>query len=345
MSQPLDPFQEALLKRAVRVIKTADFGPIAANTDREYRRVGLRILVAAHAAGPAWGGLESMTTSPGYLHALRSAWARWTHAKVAAAVRDLREHRVPVDVGLRRLAYWVPQAEAHPPRPGRAMAGTGAPKTAIVRPPTKSKRRRIRMLPGTWMEDVWTAAATRRCRHLDAVAVLLVTGCRPAEVSAGRSVVVRLVPGRLELEVTGAKVVDTDGQPWRRLTLAVEGGAAEHLVRLAGQGRGEVAVTARCTSNALSMAVTDLGEAAGLPQRLSAYDARHQRAADVRNAFAGNMEKCAAWMGHSSDSSLRWYCRLPRSSGIMGARPLDVEVPRAVRRHVTVRKPNPELAA
>ncbi|MFT8246476.1 hypothetical protein [Roseomonas sp. BN140053] len=345
MSQPLEPSQEALLERAVRVIRTADFGPIAANTDKEYRRVGRRILVAAYAAGPGWGGLESMTSSPGYLHALRSAWARWSHQRVAEAVRDLRERRVPVDVGLRRLAFWVPQAEAHPPRPGRAMAGTGAPPTARIRPPSRSKRGGIRMLPSTWMEDVWVAAAERGCRHLDAVAVLLVTGCRPAEVSADRGVIVRLVLGGLELKVTGAKVGEMNGQPWRRLTVAVEGGAAEHLARLAGQGRGEAVVTASCTSNALSMAVTDLGEAAGLPQRLSAYDARHQRAADVRIAFGGDMERCAAWMGHSSDSSLRWYGRMPKSGGIRGARPLDVEVPRPVRRHVAVREPSPEPAA
>jgi integrase len=346
MSQLLNPSQEALLERAVRVIKTADFGPIAVNTEREYRRVGRRILVAAHAAGPNWGGLETMTTSPGYLHALRSAWARWSHTKVAAAVRDLRERRVPVDAGLRRLAYWVPQAEAHPPRPGRAMAGTGATKTPKMRPPTRSKRGGIRVLESDWVSYLWTVAAARRCRHLDALAVVILTGCRPSEVCGPeRAVLVRLVLRGLELTITGAKVTGTDGQPWRALTVALEGGAAAHLEQLARRAGGEARVSASCSPNAFSMMVTDLGEELGLPVRVSAYDLRHQRSADIRTAFDGDLTRCAAWMGHSSDSSLRHYGRLPKSAGIRGARPLDVEVPRVVRRHVTARELGPRLSS
>ena len=315
---------ESLITRAVSCLSTATFGTLKRVTALEYARIASRTQAAREAAGGAWAGIDALGGAPATRASRRAAWARRTHQEVARALDDLRSRRAPVAQCLARLGSWVPEAEACPPCPEHVPTPTGERKP--VR--NGSKRYGLSSLPQDWLDQLWTAAATRGYRHLDALAVLLVTGCRPAEVCRGHdpACVTTAEDGWLHVRLDGAKVTGNQGQPWRVLQVAVDGPAAEHLHALGQAGRGRAHVQAACTPAALSMAIADLGEAAGLPHRVSAYDARHQRAADARAAFGGNPQMLAAWLGHSVTSTARHYGDRERTAGsTRGPCPLDAQ--------------------
>lgn len=331
-----------ILTRAAAVLEAAHFGRISRATAMEYRSVAERIQAARAAAGAAWRGVRDVARTPGYAAVCRAAWARRTHLEVAAALRELRDRRISAAEALARLRSWVPEAEACRPAPPRAADGLrrGA---APSRPrPSRSKRARLKMLPPDWMSRLWLTAVGREARHLDALAVLLATGCRPAEVCSG--VAVRQGSGGVEICIAGAKVRKDEsvGQPWRRLTVALDAaGPVAHLAALAVAAPGGVAyVAATCSPNALSMGVADLAADCLPGQRISAYDIRHQRAADARIAFSGDLGRVADWLGHTSLGTVRFYARLPRSSGVRGAVPLAAAAPLPIRRRA-LRSPAP----
>lgn len=317
--------QEAqeLMQRAATIMGAARFGSIARTTALEYRAVSDRLVTERAIAGPAWQGPTAGIESRNSAAVRRSAWARRCAVEVASAVADLHHRRVSADEAVGRLAAWVPEAEACPPRPRGDITAMRGRRPAATRP-VRSKRGGLRELPGDWITQLWTAAVTADHRHLDPLAVLFVTGCRPQEAAWG--VVAHRVEAGIEICIAGAKVTRNAGQAWRRLTVADDGnGPAGHLLRLAGAAPGGVVrIQPAGTPAALSMAVTALGAALGIQRRLSAYDIRHQRCADARVAFEGDIEKVAGWLGHSGTETSRFYGRLP-GGGCRGAWPLAVE--------------------
>lgn len=325
----MSPDVSELLKRADRLLRVAEFGPIARSSAEAYTLLAERIDAERRAAGAAWRGPEGVE-NPRSAAVRRAAWARRTHVEVAAALRDLRERRVSVAAALARLKEWVPLAEACPPRPARAGELPRGGRPAVSSPPTRSKRAQLAALPADWMDRLWASAVSRGYRHADALAVLLATGCRPAEATWGCAV--RRIPDGVEISLASAKVTTETGQPWRTLSVALDrGGPVEHLARLADEAGGLARIPPMSSPASLSMAVADLGAELAPGIRISAYSVRHQRCADARNALGGDGEKLAAWLGHTSHATARHYARLPRAAGCRGARPLDARAPREVR--------------
>ncbi len=334
---------EAILTRAAACLSAARFGTLQRATAMEYGRIADRTEAARQAAGSTWTGIDGLGGAPATRSSRRAAWARRTHRELAAALDDLRSRRQPVADCLQRLESWVPEAEGCPPCPEHVPVPTGE------RRPVRngSKRWRLAELPEDWLEQLWTVAVARGYRHIDALAVLLCTGARPAEVCQGHepAVVVAPEPGWLHVQLQGAKVTGNRGQPYRSLQVAMVGGAAEHLASLAAGQGGRVRVQASCSPAALSMSLADLGEAAGMPHRISCYDVRHQRAADARTAFDGDPVRLAAWLGHSVTSTARHYGDRERTAGsTRGPCPLDAVGSREVRsrtrpRHIEVVRP------
>ncbi len=322
----------AVLERASAVLESAVFGSLVRSTAQEYRRIADRIQSARVAAGDAWTGIDGMPGAKSTAANARAAWARRSHMEVASAVSELQAKVVPVADALARLRSWLPEAESCRPCPAHAPVG-GGDHGKVHR---GSKRMGLRDLPPDWISQLWAAAEDHR--HKDAIAILIVTGCRPAEACYGTAV--RVVDGDVEVALVGAKVTCEHGQPWRLLRVAVEPGPAEHLADLVTAAGGTVRINPACRPAALSMAIAELGAAIHLPRRSSAYDIRHQRASDARCAFGGDMNLLAAWLGHSATSTARHYGRLPRAAGSRGPMPLDARAPREVR-HRT-RTPHPQ---
>ncbi|MGI4794444.1 MAG: hypothetical protein ACRYG8_10290 [Janthinobacterium lividum] len=327
---------QELVQRAGAILAAATFGTIARSTATEYRAVADRLGGERTAAGSTWQGPTAGIESRNSAAVRRAAWARRSVVEVAGALDDLRQRRVSVDVAVDHLASWVPEAERCPPLPRGDVDALHRGPSSKVRP-IRSKRGGLRELPPDWLQQLWGAAVDAGHRHLNGIAVLLTTGCRPAEVAWG--VAVRRVDAGIEVAIAGAKVTETAGQAWRRLTVADDvNGPVAHLLRLADAAPDGVArVGAGCSPAALSMAVTKLGEGLGMARRICAYDVRHQRCADARVAFSGDIQQVSAWLGHSGTETSRHYGRLP-GGGCRGATPVAVStaVP-VIRRERTLR--------
>ena len=87
-----------------------------------------------------------------------------------------------------------------------------------------------RTLPAlSWQEQVM-ASATVTQRPF--IALMWATGCRPAEIERG--VTVRRVQGGIEIEIPGAKVTETNGQPRRKILIDAKspaGASSRHCPR------------------------------------------------------------------------------------------------------------------
>ena len=315
-----------LPERASAVLESAAFGALVRSTAEEYKRIADRIQSARLAAGDAWTGINGLSGARSTAANARAAWARRSHFEVASALSDLQAKAVPVADVLARLRSWLPEAEACRPCPAHAPVSGGGPR----RQHSGSKRSGLRQLPPDWLSRLWDASEGHR--HRDAIAILIVSGCRPAEACYGSAV--RVADGALEVALVGAKVSEEHGQPWRLLRVAIEPGPAQHLADLVHAAGEMVRLRPSCTPAALSMAVSELGADINLSRRISAYDLRHQRASDARAAFGGDTYKLAAWLGHSAASTARHYGRLPRAAGSRGPLPLSAAAPRTVRHRI-----------
>jgi len=162
----------------------------------------------------------------------------------------------------------------------------------------KAKKSALRLLPPDWRESIWATASTpewqqSRPQLLPALAVLWITGCRPAEIEQG----IELVAGRHQLvvKITGAKCVDAGGrergQPTRHIGFNIDANAnpaLRFLHALAEQSAANGLGTYTITHNKdyLYNSVVALGRSAfpTLRTRISPYCFRHQVASDLKAA-------------------------------------------------------------
>lgn len=164
-------------------------------------------------------------------------------------------------------------------------------------------------LPPDWRERVWSLTGDR---DRDAVAVLALTGARPAELTKG----VRVEHGRdgsLTFTIRGAKLGDDRGQKERILT--VDKSAAErsaegrHLLAQVREGHGrDVRIG---DAGNFSDRVAHAGERAGLSgdQRVSAYTYRHDFAATLKSDPSLSRDEIATALGQQAERSQEAYGR------------------------------------
>lgn len=188
----------------------------------------------------------------------------------------------------------------------------------------KAKKTALRLLPPNWRESIWVAASTpewqqSRPQLMPALAVLWITGCRPAEIEQG----IELVAGRdqLVVKIMGAKCVDAGGrergQPTRHIGFDIDANAnpaLRFLHALAGRnavnGIGKYTITHN--KDYLYNSIVALGRSAfpKLRTRISPYCFRHQVASDLKAATSDReitLEQAAKVMGHLSDYSIGAY--------------------------------------
>lgn len=173
-----------------------------------------------------------------------------------------------------------------------------------------AKRIGIGRMPAGWREDLLAHALARGSKYSDAIAVLCLTGARPAELEIGVAVEYDEAVDRLVLTVFGAKVTDDShaphGQPWRRLVLRVDGLAAVHLAELAQAAGGETTVRVE-SANLLGQGVATLSRSRW-PRRkrpVTPYSFRHQFSADAKNDL--QPEAVAQALGQASTATQQGY--------------------------------------
>ena len=205
----------------------------------------------------------------------------------------------------------------------------------------KAKKSALRLLPPDWRESIWVAASTpewqqSRPQLMPALAVLWITGCRPAELEQG----IELVTGRdnLVVKIMGAKCVDAGGrergQPTRHIGFSIDANANPALRFLHDlAGRNAVNGIGKCTithnKDYLYNSVVALGKSAfpKLRTRISPYCFRHQVASDLKAATSDReltLEQAAKVMSHLSDYSIGTYVHATHGQTDPGGR---VKVP------------------
>ena len=156
----------------------------------------------------------------------------------------------------------------------------------------RQSRSKGRTLPAlSWQEQVM-AASTPAQRPF--VALMWATGCRPAEIERG--VTVRRVDGGIEIEIPGAKVTATNGQPRRKILIDARSPAGLHLgVALGARQEIEMSRKAKRIGNDFA----DIRRRTGLAA-VSAYSFRHQVSADLKAAGV-DKNAIAQVLGHASN--------------------------------------------
>lgn len=189
-------------------------------------------------------------------------------------------------------------------------------KAAGTRPVTKSKRSTRAPAPEVAAGVLLGRQQRVQERHAERLAVLALTGCRPAELRAGVSF--KVIEGKhgavLHLTLHGAKWNgEGRGLQARAIQLPLDTNVTRALAQAARVAGGKRMLTTtdadhRSLNRALSKGVVGL----------SCYSFRHQQGSELKEAIAsGTMsaEEAAAAMGHASTASLSYYGNRSKARG------------------------------
>ena len=189
-----------------------------------------------------------------------------------------------------------------------------------------------------WQEKLFEKCSTK---HQNALAVSLLSGCRPAEIEAGVTVK-RDENGNLLLTISGAKLSEIRGQETRALSISPDHFAARHLL---AQLENAPELTVSSNAKAFSDATRQAGKRAfpRLRVGVSPYSIRHAVASQLK-ASGIDADAVAMTLGHAATASQSAYGRA--HYGGAGGSPLaivGVSASRAVRN--TIKPPPPEKAS
>lgn len=231
--------------------------------------------------------------------------------------------------GVARIETLCSELERYRPDPsGKHLAAGKTSKWAVEAEKRKrtgiavqshSKRSRLRGLPVDWRERMF--ATSERSKYREAIAVLALTGARPAEIECGVSVALS-VTGSLVFNIQGKKTHGGKfGQEMRVLEVLPQSPDAIFLVNRV-KAHGPLMVKA--DAGALSDRVRMIGKSVfpRLKECISCYVYRHQFAADLKKSGMSGVDVSAA-LGHCADETKRYYGAA--QSGLSGNRLLSVK--------------------
>lgn len=197
------------------------------------------------------------------------------------------------------------------------------------------KRSSLSRQPTDWRSKL---LACVNPRDRVALAILAVTGARPAELKKG--VLIEAVEdGKLRFKILGAKVKGKNGQPWRtieddpRITLGdYWGSILWRYIRKSGSKTVQIDYQNVEGSHAFQDRIKRAAKRAGL-KNITAYSLRHQLASDlkslVKNGDISSIEASAA-LGHASERTKQHYGHANQNRR-GGGGPPSVEAAREVR--------------
>ena len=283
--------KKGLFAEVVKTTEIAKRGGVLERTEegksestlKLYRRLGRsRVDVTEDGGGRLMEGVTAAswhTVRAAVLHQLAEEYRRWR--KVGDKEPDFAK---AVEAAKRaRRAVLAFERVAKMERPPREPV------------PSLSKGRTLPAL--SWQEQVM-AASTPAQRPF--VALMWATGCRPAEIERG--VTVRRVQGGIEIEIPGAKVTDTKGQPRRKILIDAKSPAGLHLgMALGANAEIEMSRKAKRIGNDFA----DIRRRTGLAA-VSAYSFRHQVSSDLKAAGV-DKNGIAQVLGHASERTQGRY--------------------------------------
>ena len=352
-----------LRKEAAQILE----GQHSGKTLAQYERNGARLHAARVAGQPV--DLTKHEGSSATFYAYRAA-VRWYAAKQGAkAVREYEAASKRGDDAAKaeawqRVLHFAADLvqypkDAKPGLPSPAMVALGLDDAKPEGAPARAKRQGrmdtskretaklkaansiARKYPD-WRALVWDRLVAIKSKWLDHAAIAALTGARPEEL---RTAQIRRTATGIEIGITGAKVSDTKGQPWRLFALRDDGSAEyRHIAAMASKAWKPVGLPDGVTDypDAFSIALSRAG-AQVLPgaERLSAYVYRHAFASDLK-ADGASKEQIAHALGHAVTKTQDAYGRA--IGGKAGRRLLSVSAAREVRATHDTRYTNPTPA-
>lgn len=339
-------------------------GQHSEKTLEQYERNGARLHAGRVAGEPV--NLSKHEGSAATFYAYRAA-VRWYAAKHGAqAVRDYNAAAKRGDDAAKaeawqRVLHFAADLVQYPKdaKPGlpsaRAVAlGLEDPKPEGA--PARAKRKGQANMPTRetaklkaansiarkypdWRARVWARLVAVKSKWLDHAAIAALTGARPEEL---RTAQVRKTAQGIEIGITGAKVSDTKGQPWRLFALRDDGSDEyAHMLSIASKTWKPIPLPEGVTDypDAFSIALSRAG-AQVLPgaERMSAYVYRHAFASDLK-ADGATKEQIAQALGHAVTKTQDAYGR--SIGGTAGRRSVSVSAARDVRATHDTRYTNP----
>jgi integrase len=297
-SEPSSITVEAAAKALTHIrsaVKIALAKPIAESTARQYRDACKRMQAAGLV--PEQIGARSRRSYQLYRAACVRAIAEHLKQLFDALDKALASgDRVRQLVLITEIKAYGKALDQYPPG-GAGPSSWRAPAEGVRR---TGKRRSLGRLPVDWREQIF-----HRCeKYALAVAVLWITGARPAEFVTGIDVE-RQTDGLL-FRIWGAKTSSDRGQPWRAIVADLQSVPAAWLCgRLGPDGTLFVQVgDARQFCDAIRAASRRAWP--GRQSVVSPYSFRHQIAADLK-ASGASREKIAAALGHVHTTSQGAY--------------------------------------
>lgn len=199
----------------------------------------------------------------------------------------------------------------------------------------RSKRTALIGLPPDWREQLCRRGSSGQ--YADALLLAALTGCRPAELVSGvkvsREVNAETQQSLILIDIDGAKVKKSQGQPGRRLRYAEDD---QHplvqMVRVTlARSQGSRLVVEIDKAGNFSAEVRRL--AASLwpshPQPVTAYCFRHQWSADAKRV--GDAGAVSRGLGHLSSKTQSLYGTASQGKRGHALRPVSVEADRPVK--------------
>ena len=340
---------------------------VSPKTVEQYKRNGARLHAAREQGKPV--DLSKHEGSSATFYAYRAA-VRWYAA--TEGIKAVREYSAAAKFGLedakaaawQRVLHFAADLVQYPKdaKPGlpsaRAVAlglddpkPEGAPARAKREGRADTQKRETAKLKAAnsiarkypdWRALVWARLVAVKSPWLDHAAIAALTGARPDEL---RTAQVRRTATGIEIGITGAKVSDTKGQPWRLFALRDDGSAEyRHIAAMASKAWKPVGLPDGVTDypDAFSIALSRAG-AQVLPgaERLSGYVYRHAFASDLK-ADGATKEQIAQALGHAVTKTQDAYGRA--IGGKAGRRLLAVSAAREVRATHDTRYTNPTPA-
>ena len=193
----------------------------------------------------------------------------------------------------------------------------------------QSKRASLKGLPSDWRAQLFLSL--KPSDQLKA-AVLILSGCRPAELKMG--VCVRRDGEAFNFKIQGAKVSELTcaGQPERMLRIKavpILGKAInDHLLEIISAHGDEMTIQDADPNRAFEKRLSRAGQKAGL-SKVSPYSLRHQFSADLKGEAEPDQVSLA--LGHVSVKSRKHYGHANQRRSTTGGVLLSVEASRELR--------------
>jgi integrase len=193
----------------------------------------------------------------------------------------------------------------------------------------KSKRAGLKGLPSDWRARLFLSL--KPADQLKA-AVLILSGCRPAELRMG--VYVRRDGDAFNFTIHGAKVSELTGagQPERKLLIKAEPILGkeinEHLLEIISSHGDEITIQDADQNRAFAKRLSRAAQKVGL-SNVSPYSLRHQFSADLKGEVEPDQVSLA--LGHVSVKSRKHYGHANQRRSTTGGVLLSVEASRKLR--------------